>query len=47
MSSTCDDDNDEILAKVLREIDQDDRILNKAQAYHDRANEFTDSSNFR
>ena len=48
MSSSANEaDNDQILSKVCQEIDQDDRFLNKAQAYYDRASEFLESANFR
>ena len=47
MSSLEDEDSDEILSRVCHEIDQDDRLLNKAQAYHDRANELLDAASFR
>jgi hypothetical protein len=47
MSSSGEDDNDQILSKVIREIDQDDGSLNKAQAYYDRANQFLEAANYR
>ncbi len=48
MSSSANEaDSDQILFKICQEINEDDRFLNKAQAYFDRAGEFLESGNFR
>lgn len=41
------EDNDVLLSKAVREIEQDDGFTNKGQALFERANDFLETANYR